>query len=170
MASSGQRCLRFCAPPAASSLAAAALLYLPPAGATCWQAAAERYRIDPLLLYAIAQTESGLDPSARHRNRDGSRDIGLMQLNSRHLPRLAQYGITEAMVQADACLSVMAGAWVLGGFVQQLGYGWEAVGAYNAGAAPGRDALRARYAWRVWSHYQQLVRRRQALAAGEGAP
>ncbi|MGH8784385.1 MAG: lytic transglycosylase domain-containing protein [Cupriavidus necator] len=169
MASSRQRRRRHLTR-AAASAAAAALLSLSQAHATCWQAAAERYRIDPLLLYAIAQTESGLDTSARHRNRDGSRDIGLMQVNSRHLAQLAPYGITEAMLQADACLSVMAGAWVLGGFVQQLGYGWEAVGAYNAGSAPGREALRARYARRVWDRYLPLLRRRQALAAGEGAP
>ena len=65
------------------------------AQANCWQLAASRYHVDPLLLYAIAKVESGLNPTARNVNSDGSRDIGLMQINSRHLPTLAQYGITE---------------------------------------------------------------------------
>lgn len=48
------------------------------AEADCWQLAASRYHVDPLLLYAIAKVESGLNPSARNINSDGSQDIGLM--------------------------------------------------------------------------------------------
>jgi soluble lytic murein transglycosylase-like protein len=54
----------------------------------CWEQAGERYGLSPELLYAIARTESGLDPQAVGRNRNGSRDIGLMQINSVWLPRL----------------------------------------------------------------------------------
>jgi len=127
------------------------------AEANCFQEAGERYHIDPLLLYAIAQVESGMNPAALNTNRDGSRDIGLMQINSRHLPRLAAFGIDEHKLQSEPCTSVMVGAWILAQFVQQLGYGWQAVGAYNAGALPEQGAGREHYALQVWHYYRELL-------------
>lgn len=135
------------------------------AQAQCWQEAAERYHIDPLLLYAIAEVESGLRNDARNINLDGSYDIGLMQINSRHLPRLASFGITEARLSTEACTSIMAGAWILAQFIQKMGYGWQAVGAYNAGGASDRGFLRERYAQKVWRHYGVLLRQRDVLIA-----
>ena len=111
----------------------------------CWEQAAERYGVSPDLLYAIARTESGLDPQAVGLNRNGSRDIGLMQINSAWLPRLLKHGIAETDL-FDPCTSIHVGAWILAGNVQRLGYTWEAVGAYNA-ADP---ALRRAYAERVY--------------------
>lgn len=134
------------------------------AEADCWQLAASRYHVDPLLLYAIAKVESGLNPSARNINSDGSQDIGLMQINSRHLPALARWGITEQQLITQPCTSVMVGAWVLAGFIREHGYGWQAVGAYNAGPKPDREARRTRYALAVWRYYRELLQQRQQLA------
>ena len=55
--------------------------------ANCWDKAARYYHVDPYLLYAIANVESGMNPYAVGQNRDGTRDVGLMQINSSHLPR-----------------------------------------------------------------------------------
>jgi soluble lytic murein transglycosylase-like protein len=131
--------------------------------ANCWQLAASRYHVDPLLLYAIAKVESGLNPTARNINSDGSQDIGLMQINSRHLPALARFGITEQHLITQPCTSVMVGAWILAGFIREQGYGWHAVGAYNAGAKPDRQARRSRYALAVWRYYSELQQQRQQL-------
>ena len=111
----------------------------------CWQQAGERYGLSPALLYAIARTESGLDPQAVGRNRNGSRDIGLMQINSAWLPRLSAHGIAERDL-FDPCTSIHVGAWILADKVRRLGYTWDAVGAYNA-ASP---TLRRAYAERVY--------------------
>ncbi|CAI1709350.1 invasion protein IagB [Serratia ficaria] len=137
----------------------ALLLLAAPAGATCWNQAGERYGIEPTLLQAIAITESGLDPAAINQNKDGSYDIGLMQINSSNLPSLKKYQISRRRLLDDPCLSVMTGAWILAGFMRRHGYSWEAVGAYNAGSAPKRGYLRQRYARRVQSHYQRLQQR-----------
>ena len=134
------------------------------AQANCWQLAASRYHVDPLLLYAIARVESGLNPRARNINADGSQDIGLMQINSRHLPALARFGITEQHLITQPCTSVMVGAWILAGFIREKGYGWQAVGAYNAGAKSDRQAQRSRYARAVWRYYGELLQQRQQLA------
>ena len=51
----------------------------------CWDDAAMRYQVSSALLYAIARTESGLNPQAICRNPNGSRDVGLVQINSASL-------------------------------------------------------------------------------------
>lgn len=145
-------------------IALGTLLWIGTLQANCWQVAASRYHIDPLLLYAIAKVESGLNPLARNQNSDGSHDIGLMQINSRHLPELARFGITEQTLLTQPCTSVVVGAWILAQFIRQTGYGWQAVGAYNAGTASANDSRRARYAAAVWRYYGQLQVQRQQLA------
>ena len=113
----------------------------------CWDDAAKRYQISSALLYAIARTESGLNPQAIGRNGNGSRDIGLMQINSAWLPKLASHGIGEREL-FEPCTNIHVGAWILAGNVSRLGYTWEAVGAYNA-ASP---ALRRSYIEKVRRH------------------
>jgi soluble lytic murein transglycosylase-like protein len=139
--------------PQAGWLVAISLIVAVPAHA-CWEQAAERYGVSSELLYAIAQTESGLDPHAIGSNNNGSRDIGLMQINSAWLPKLSTLGIAERDL-FDPCTSIHVGAWILAGNVQRLGYTWEAVGAYNAT----NPALRRAYAKRV---YRQIAATRQA--------
>ena len=125
--------------------------------AHCWNAAGDRYGIDPLLLHAIATVESALDPQAFNRNRDGTVDLGLMQINSSHLPRLNRSGITRRRLLDEPCTSVMAGAEILAGFIARHGYTWQAVGAYNAGSAPRREQARQDYAAKVWRVYRALL-------------
>lgn len=98
----------------------------------CFAEAARRYNIADELLYAIAVQESRFDPAAVGWNGDGSRDIGLMQINSWWLPKLAEYGIAERHLQ-EPCTNVSVGAWILAGNIARFGYTWDAVGAYNAG-------------------------------------
>lgn len=135
------------------------------AGAYCWAEAARQYDIEPELLQAIAAVESGYRAEAmNYSNNNGSRDIGLMQINSIHLPRLLKQGITEQRLLDEPCLSVEVGASILADFIKQFGYNWTAVGAYNVGPGAGgeRDALRLRYAQKIWARYEEL------MAAGKG--
>lgn len=115
--------------------------------AACWEDAATRYQVNSAVLVAIAKTESGLNPLAMNRNRNGSRDIGLMQINSAWLPALEAHGIREHDL-FDACTSIHVGAWVLAQNIHRLGYTWDAVGAYNATS----PSLRKAYVDKVKKH------------------
>ena len=111
----------------------------------CLNKAARYHGVSADLLHAIAMVESGLDPAAVNRaNANGSRDIGLMQINSSWLPRLATWDITEDDL-FDPCVSAYVGAWILADNIARLGPVWRAVGAYNARS----PKLQLKYARRI---------------------
>ena len=134
-------------------------LYLAPSLASaCWEEAGERYGVSSQLLYAMARVESSLNPGAinnSHRKSTGTYDVGLMQINSSHLSRLARHGINEADLY-DPCTNIHVGAWLLADEFSRHGVSWESVGAYNAACTQlqGKDcrAARAKYAWQVYRH------------------
>lgn len=107
--------------------------------AFCFEEASARYGIPTKLLYAIAKHESGLNPAALNSsNKNGTHDIGIMQINSVHLKKLAEFGIKETDLW-HACTNVMVGAWILADNIQRYGYNWTAVGAYNAKSPDKRE-------------------------------
>lgn len=147
------------------SSALCALVVLPAVGVaadtTCWQSAGVKHGVDPWLLYGIAKVESSLNTNAMnltHKKRTGSYDIGLMQINSRNLKGLAQFGINEASL-SNPCVNIEVGAYILAEKIRVHGNTWDAVGAYNAACTQlkGNDCLRARrvYAWKVYRAIQK---------------
>jgi soluble lytic murein transglycosylase-like protein len=141
----------------AAWLAGASLpsLAAPPFDA-CFDRHAERFGLEPDLLRSIAVVESGMRPQVDNNSymaRTGTRDIGLMQINTSWLPVLARYGVGLAELR-DPCTNIEVGAWILSDLLRSRGNSWEALGAYNAACTQlkGADCHRARrtYAWRVW--------------------
>lgn len=133
------------------AIALLAILASTPAVA-CWNEVAAWYGINVHLLYAIAKTESNLNPGAMNRNKNGSYDIGLMQINSSWLPTLKKYGVEETQLK-DPCVNLQVGAWILSQNMRHLGVTWEAVGAYNAK----NPALRVKYAKKVYKNIPEEV-------------
>jgi soluble lytic murein transglycosylase-like protein len=115
-----------------------------PGKAACFEEAAARYQVPSVLLKAISRVESAGNPSALNRNKDGSFDIGHMQINSRWLPKLSHFGISREQLW-DPCTNTLVGAWILAQNVHRIGYSWNAVGAYNATSPVKRE----RYARKI---------------------
>lgn len=119
----------------------------------CFIAAGQRYGINPLLLRAIARQESSMRPEAVGRNTNGTRDLGVMQINTSWLPRLARAGITERHLM-DPCVNIHVGAWVLANAVKDHGMSWKAVGVYHS-PTPWRQQ---QYAQKVQRHLLREIR------------
>lgn len=120
-------------------------------GKNCWIETANKYRLDPYLLFAIAMVESQLNPNAKNVNTNGSVDYGVMQINSIWYSKLESMGIPRSSL-GDPCTSIQVGAWILAKNIYGMGYKWEAIGAYNASSYHKRMA----YAKKVYAMYDML--------------
>lgn len=142
---------------------AAVVLAPTSAHAFCFDQAAARYGVSADLLRAIARVESSLNPAAvneSHVASTGSVDLGLMQINSRHLESgLRATGITRKDLLSDPCLNTMVGAWLLADHLRRHGQDWNGVGSYNAACTrlkgAGCTEARNRYAWKVYRALQK---------------
>lgn len=142
------------------ALAVSVLLFSAAGEAFCFNAAGEKYKIDPLLLKSIATQESGLNPLAVNTNRNQagkalSTDYGMMQINSSHIPTLISMGIIRSKddLLNNACLNVQTGAWILARHIKQCGVNWMCLGSYNAGFRENNDEKRMKYARRIYVIY-----------------
>lgn len=137
------------------------LVMIPGLASACWEQAAKKHNVPTVLLQAIADTESGMNPAAvnnSHFRRTKTVDIGYMQVNSD--PRvLRNLGLSKQDL-FEPCINIDAGARILSEKIARYGYTWEAIGAYNAACVTMtvEECLRTRmrYAWRV---YRSLMRR-----------
>lgn len=128
----------------------------------CVDMAAQHYNINHEILSAVLAVEGGRT-GMKKRNKNGSYDMGPMQVNSIWLPELRRRGISEYDVTHDYCTNILVGAWILAGELRRdgapqmntAGY-WQAVGRYNSRT----PYFNSRYAVRVWhqAKYRQLSR------------
>lgn len=110
-----------------------------------------KYHIDPKLLYAIAVTESSLNPEAVNHNTNNTVDLGLMQINSCHLGTLSKYGISEQSLFIPK-INITVGAWILSKCINQYGYTWSAVACYHTGAGNTDNREATNYIWKVFNN------------------
>jgi len=142
----------------------------------CFDLHGRTYGVDPELLRALARTESSLNPRAlnsSHEATTGSVDIGLMQINSRWLPKLAQHGISRRDLD-DPCTNIEVGAWLVQDLLRRHGNAWEAVGAWNAACTALRGAAcqqaRTGFAWKVYRNRRAPAPAATRLAAQAAVP
>lgn len=142
----------------------------------CFDHQARRYGLDAELLRGVARAESGMQPHVTndtHIARTGTRDLGLMQINTGLLPKLARHGITERELM-DPCTNIEVGAWVLSDTLRRHGNSWQAVGAYNAVCTQLKGQActdaRSRYAWKVYRRMGTAQASQTAHAAQPTTP
>ena len=97
----------------------------------CILEAADYHGVNPYLLRSILMVESRLNPKAINTNKNGTRDIGVAQINSIHLPVLQTHGIKENHLM-DACVNTYVGAWLLRKQIARYGMNWFGVAAYHS--------------------------------------
>jgi soluble lytic murein transglycosylase-like protein len=129
------------------------LLLLVPAIAYCFcfEDAGRYYGVSPHLLWAIAKVESNFNPRAINRNKNGTYDIGLMQINSSWFPYLKKHGIDPSLLW-EPCYNAYVGAMVLRHCIDTYGYSWRAVDCYNKGKKARGNSM---YVWKVYKSLLQ---------------
>ncbi|EKN6178775.1 lytic transglycosylase domain-containing protein [Yersinia enterocolitica] len=127
--------------------------YLPSDMLVCIHQSAKRYQLPEELIIAVIRTEGGKNGVINY-NKNGSVDLGIMQINDIHLARLKKYGIRYNDVLNNTCTNIEVGTWILR---QQFGAKvdyripdtwWKAVGNYHSKTAKFNSA----YQKRVWSN------------------
>jgi hypothetical protein len=73
-------------------------------------------------------------PKAVNRNADGTFDLGIAQINTRHLRELSKFGIGPNHL-LDACIGTDVAAWHLAKQYKAYGNTWYAIGAYHSRTA-----------------------------------
>ena len=115
----------------------------------CMLATAGAYHLPPRLLPSIQQVEGGTVGTV-HRNANNTDDLGVMQINSSWLPRIAAItGLPEALVRAklreDGCFNIAAAGMILRAALDEAGQDLlRAVGLYHSHNDRLADPYRAR--------------------------
>lgn len=112
----------------------------------CLLPAAQRHGVNPHILRAILQVESGMRAHVVNHNTNGTIDVGMAQINSIHFPELAQWGITPNQL-LDPCVATHVAAWHLKRSLLRHGNTWFGVAAYHS-TTPKHN-----------QRYQELVRK-----------
>lgn len=96
-----------------------------------FEEAGHHYNIPPLLLKNIVRIESNGNPDAVRINDNGTKDYGLMQINSIHFRRLAQWGVNERNIM-DPKVNIFVGSWLLSEHIKEHGFNLQAIGNYHS--------------------------------------
>lgn len=115
------------------------ILIFSQSNADCFDDAAEWQGVHAGVLRAIAIQENRRCDGTVSKNKNGSVDIGCMQINSIHLPELANYSITKESL-LDQCTNIFVGARHYKKMVMKYGNTWAAVGAYHSHTPKYRDS------------------------------
>ncbi len=97
----------------------------------CIVPASQYHGVNHFVLRSILKIESGLKPGAVGKNRNGTVDIGIGQMNSMHFGELAKYGIAPDHLK-DACVGTYVAAWHLSKTIARYGNTWFGVAAYHS--------------------------------------
>ncbi len=117
----------------------------------CIVQAAAHYQAHPDIIRAVIRTEGGKVGQIRQ-NKNGSFDMGPMQINSVHLPELAKYGITQVMLANNECLNIYIGTYYLQRNILTAPHFWAGVGNYHS-STPERNIA---YRYRVWDNLTKV--------------
>lgn len=108
----------------------------------CIATASRNYQVPRILVISIIKTESNGNPAAINRNRNGTTDNGLMQINTVWHQRLERhYGIANASyhIKHNVCYNINVGTWILSNEIASAVRAgktlWDGVGNYHSRTA-----------------------------------
>lgn len=98
---------------------------------SCINRAAMEFHVPATLIVSILSIERGANGTIS-RNKNGTYDMGTMQINSKWLPTLKKYGYSENDIIYDTCKNVYVGTWILANKISKNNELWKGVGDYHS--------------------------------------
>lgn len=104
--------------------------------AACILIAAQTYQVPPGVMLGIMQVEGGR-VGLEVQNRNGSHDLGIMQINTVWLEELAKRWRTDRAtarrwVRDDGCVNVAVAGWILRQRINKTGGLWSGIAGYHS--------------------------------------
>lgn len=104
--------------------------------ASCLFIASQTYQVPPAILMGIQTVEGGQVGQAV-KNKNGSYDLGPMQINTIWIPELAKYwNVDQATairwVKDDPCTNINVSAWILRQHINETGSLSQAIAHYHS--------------------------------------
>lgn len=118
----------------------------PPAPDDCVSQAAAHHSVNSWVLRAIIKVESNFNAKAINRNKNGTVDVGIAQMNSMHFKELKKHDITQETL-LDACNASYVAAWHLAKQLKVHGNTWYGIASYHS-ATP---CFNKRYKSLLWN-------------------
>lgn len=129
----------------------------------CVVRAASFYQVDPNYVRAILVVEGG-QPGTKSRNRNGTHDYGLMQVNTWWIKQPGMEGIDLHMLRNDICTNIFVGTWILATEIRDAGGDiWKGVGNYHSRT----PKFHNRYRRKARQAYKKIVASQQKRVAKE---
>lgn len=136
----------------------------------CSITSAQQFGVPPSVMLAVAQIEGGR-PGLAVRNKNGSYDLGAMQLNTTWLAGLRRYGVDPRWALASGCYPYQLAAWrIRGHLVADAGDYWTRVANYHSRTPVYNRTYRAQLIvsatrWQTWLQQVQAVQHASAAAS-----
>lgn len=128
---------------------------------SCLLLAASTYSVPPAVLLGIMTVEGGAVGQEVGPNRNGTYDLGPMQINTIWIPELAEHwqvdeATAQEWVRDDGCVNINVAAWILRGRINKTGHLVKGIAHYHS-ATPKYGVP---YANRVLDAIDRLSKRR----------
>ena len=104
---------------------------LAPVSWECLADCSRRFEVPIAMLLMVMDQEQG-QVGMSMKNKNGTRDLGPMQINTLWLKSLAALGISESLVRDDGCVNLAVGAWILRGHLKRTNDFKAAVSDYHS--------------------------------------
>lgn len=97
----------------------------------CINRAAIVYHVPAIVILSVMKKENGSNGVA-NKNKNGTFDYGVMQINTIWLSKIAPYGYTKDDIQNDACKNIFVGTWILSQSIAEGKNIWSGIGNYHS--------------------------------------
>lgn len=117
----------------------------------CINSAAVRYYVPATLILAVIKAEGGRNGMAR-KNKNGTYDYGVMQINTVWLNKIKSFGYTAEDLQYSPCKNVEVGTWILSQSIAEAAVLPKGIGNYHSHT----DHLNKKYHQKVTKLHHEI--------------